>query len=193
MASDFWSRQLGVPANEPQRPAQAPQRAWWQEPDPYQQAQQQRQELAPGYQPQPTNYGGLQQQMPYGGPTAGAGVPEAQYIQQLKATPASQLSGEQMEQIAEFELRTKQNHNSSCPQCGSSNYLPAGMRVGGVIMPTEKCFNCGLSARGPEPAIGGRGGGGASSSARQIDTGGGAGSMYLKFRGVPASYMPKGG
>jgi hypothetical protein len=99
----FWERQLGVPSNDPQRPAQAPQRAWWQDSDP------RRQEPAPGYQPQPTNYGGLQQQMPYGGPTAGAGVPEAQYIQQLRTTPASQLSGEQMEQIAEFELRTKQS------------------------------------------------------------------------------------
>lgn len=177
MASDFWSRQLGVPSNEPQRPAQAPQRAWWQDPDPYQQAA------------QPA----LQRQMPYSGPTAGPAVPEAQYIQQLKAIPAGQLSGEQMEQIAQFELRTKQIQNNACPQCGGSNYIPAGTRVGGVVMPTEKCFNCGLSARGPEPAVGGRGGGGASASARQIDTGGGAGSMYLKFRGVPASYMPKGG
>ena len=185
MANDFWSRQLGVPSNEPQRPAQAPQRAWWQEPDPYHQAQPQ--------------YGGLAQQMPgqYQGSHGNPAIPQngqgfEQYIAQLKAIPAGQLSGEQMEQIAEFELRTKASQNNTCPQCGSTNYIPAGMRVGGVIMPTEKCFNCGLSARGPEPAIGGRGGGGASSAARQIDTGGGAGSMYLKFRGVPASYMPKG-
>lgn len=175
MASDFWSRQLGVPSNEPQRPSAPAQRAWWQDPDPYQQAA------------QPA----LQRQMPQ------ASMPgqrtDEQYIRQLKSIPAQSLTAEQMEQLAEYELRTKPNQNSSCPQCGSGNFVQAGARVAGVIMPTNKCFNCGGGARSPEPAVGGGGGGRASAAARQIDTGGGAGSMYLKFRGVPASYMPKGG
>lgn len=177
MASDFWAKQLGVPPSEPQRPSQPQQRPWWQDPDPYQAA-------SPA----------LQRQMPQAGAPSYGGESEQVVINQLKSIPAGQLSAEQMEQIAEYELRTKAIQNNRCPQCGGGNYIPAGTRIHGVTMPTEKCFECGLSARGPEPAIGGRGGGGgASSSARQIDTGGGAGSMYLKFRGVPGSYMPRGG
>lgn len=171
MASDFWSRQLGVPSNEPQRPSQPAQRAWWQDPDPYQQA-------AP-----------MQRQMPQ----QPVQRTDDAYFRQLKSMPAQSLTAEQMEQLAEYELRTKPNQNSTCPNCGSGNFVDAGARVAGVIMPTNKCFNCGGGARSPEPAVGGGGGGRASAATRQIDTGGAAGSMYLKMRGLPATYMPKGG
>lgn len=168
---NFWASRLGI---EPQ-PVQ-PRRAWWQdEPQQtYERPQQTARLSPPGYTAE----------------TVPNPRQEEEVFKSLLRVPADQLSQEQMEFMAEYELaRPKYNH--SCPQCGSGNYTPAGTKLGGVMMPSEKCFDCGLSARGPEPAIGGRSTG-AAKATRQIDTGGGAGSMYMTFRGVPSSYIPRG-
>jgi hypothetical protein len=112
----------------------------------------------------------------------------------LKSTndAANNMSAEDMEWLASYELQSDK-YNNVCPQCGSGNYIPAGTRMPGVgMMPTEKCFDCGLSARGPEPSLGGTGKG-ASKSTRQIDTGGAGGvGTYMAFNGVPRSYLPRG-
>lgn len=101
------------------------------------------------------------------------------------------ISAEEAEIIAEYDLATKAKYQAVCDQCGSGNFILAGTRVAGVVMPTNKCFNCGNSARSPEPAVGG-GSGAGSIHTRQIDTGGANGaSMYMKFTGVPRSYAPR--
>jgi hypothetical protein len=116
-------------------------------------------------------------------------MPEEQYVKSLLKVPADQLSQEQMDMIAEWELRSKAKYNTECPQCGSGNYVPSGTRIGGTTFSTEKCFDCGLSARGPEPALGGRGAANIPTrEVRQIDTGGAAGSMYMRFDGLPPNY-----
>lgn len=175
--SEFWSRALGTaPAPQQEAPAS---RAWWQSDDPY--ANMRPVELAPGYNPNPVNYGEQQQQ-----------VNTERYVKQRRKMGHQNISWEDAELIAEYDLATKAKYQNECPQCGSGNYLPAGTKMGSTIMPTEKCFDCGLSARGPEPALGGRGGAGPSSLTRQIDTGGAGGqSMFRVFRGVPQSYMPR--
>jgi hypothetical protein len=193
--SDFWSRQLGVPAaprpaqpaaprqQQPAAPRQQ-QRAWWQEPEP-----------EPQYQPPQQGYQNqaLQAQMPYGGATGGAGMPEGEYVRQLRRLSSDELTGEQMEMIAAYELSHDAKHQQSCPQCGSGNFVLAGTRspIGGGTTSTDKCFDCNYSARGPMPALGGRSNGRAAERhARQIDTGGGAGSMYLASRHLPGHYAP---
>lgn len=194
--SDFWTKKLAGMATPPApaQPAQS-QGAWWQDAQPQQQVQQGLQYAQHQYgHPDPA----LQAQMPYGGPTGPQGMPEEQHIKQLMRTPADQLTQDQMELIAQWELANKEKYNQVCPQCGSANFAPAGMKIGTTRMPTDKCFECGASSStftsSPEPALGGR----SSSSApyrdvRQIDTGGGAGSMYMKFRGMPGNYVPTPG
>jgi hypothetical protein len=109
-------------------------------------------------------------------------------LKRLRKMGHQDISWEDAELIAEHDLATKDKYQHKCPECDSGNFLPAGMRIGGTVMSTDKCFDCGHSARGPEASIGGRGGGGLAT--RQIDTGGAGGSMYMKFRGVPANYAP---
>lgn len=190
MSSDFWSRKIGGLATpQPQAPAPQQQAPWWQDPQPQQVPQ-----------THPNQYGypdpALQAQMPYQGPNGPQGMPEEQYIRQLQRTPAEDLTQDQMEQIAQWSLEHKEKYNQVCPNCGSGNFIPAGTKVGTTRMGTDKCFECGASSStftsSPEPALGGR-----SSSTvptrdiRQIDTGGGAGSMYMKMRGLPGGYMPR--
>lgn len=188
MSSDFWGRKLaGIAQPKPQAPAPPPQGAWWQP----QQAPQ------PAYPPQQYGYPdpALQAQMPYQGPTGPNGMPDQEYINQLRSIPADQLSQQQMETIAEYELRSAK-YNQSCPQCGSANFAPAGTVIANKRMGSDKCFDCGASSStytsSPEPAVGGSKASKAPyRDVRQIDTGGhGGASMYLKFRGVPAEYMP---
>lgn len=105
----------------------------------------------------------------------------------------NQISAEEAEEIAEYDLTHKPKYMNECPNCGSGNFIPAGMRMGSTIMPTDKCFNCGAGARSPEPAVGASGSRGASISTRQIDTGGGGGNMFGQLGGIPRSYMPRGG
>lgn len=166
---NFWASKLGTE----QQPVQ-PRRAWWQD------------------EPQQIyDRSQISQIPPQGYAAETVPVQQAdQIFKSLMRVPADQLTQEQMEFMAEHEL-ARPKYNNACPQCGSGNYTPAGTKLGGVMMPTEKCFDCGLSARGPEPAIGGRPSG-AAKSTRQIDTGGAAGSMYMTFRGVPSSYIPRG-
>lgn len=203
MSSDFWARKIGgIATPRPQQPQQAvPQGgAWWQDaPPPQQQGQ---------YAPEPM-YGQPQQYQGYGYPQQGynpalqAQMPgqqapgsREQYIGQLKRVPADQLNQQQMEEIAQFELETMDKYNLSCPNCGSANFVPAGTVIQNKRMGSDKCFDCGASSStytsSPEPA---RGGGSASKArrldVRQIDTGGAVESMYLKFDGVPAGYMPR--
>jgi ribosomal protein S27AE len=179
--STFWEKRLGTPAPEPVR-AQSPAKVWWQtEPaETYQQAVPDRfSQLAP-------------QSHGYGHPDTGmTQQQEHQLFQQLSRINADKLTPDQMEFMAEYELK-KPKYNQSCPQCGSGNFIPHGTRAGSVMMPTDKCFDCGYSARGPEPALSGRGSA-AGRATRQIDTGGGAGpSLYMSFQRVPSSYMPRG-
>lgn len=199
MSSEFWSKKLaGVAQPPPQAPPQQQQGAWWQAPQP---PQQQPQYMGPpGSQTVPQQqWGGLQQQMPQQYPQqfdAGNGqMVDEHYIQQLRKVSAEELDQASMELIAQWEL-AQDKYNQSCPNCGSANFVPAGTKIGTTRMGTDKCFECGASSStftsSPEPALGGR----SNSSApyrdvRQIDTGGGAGSMYMKFRGVPNGYMPR--
>lgn len=167
----FWDRVVAE-TMPPQQPQRATGKAWWQEPDPI---------------PSVQNYGGLQAQSALSQPSLVAGE---ERIRALKRMNSAEMSQDDMEFLAEYELGLDK-YNTMCPQCGSSNYVTAGTKIGGVVMPSEKCFECGLSARGPEPAVGARGGSQGSIHTRQIDTGGSAGSMYMKFNGIPNSYVPR--
>lgn len=115
---------------------------------------------------------------------------QEQNIQAIRKRGHQNISAEEAEQIAEYDLATKTKYQAVCDQCGSGNFILAGTRVAGVVMPTNKCFNCGNSARSPEPALGG-GSGSGSIHTRQIDTGGAGGSMFMKFQGVPRGYAPR--
>ena len=195
MSSDFWARKIGgIAQPRPAAPAPAQGGAWWQDaPAPVQHMQPQ----------QPYGYpdAALQAQMP-GQPAqfqqSDGQVVNEQLIQQLRRIPADQLSQQQMELIAEWELANTSKYNSVCPQCSSGNFVPAGTVIQGKRMGSDKCFDCGASSSmytaSPEPAVGGsRGSKAPYRDVRQIDTGGADGtSMYLKFRGVPQAYMPRG-
>lgn len=207
MPNDFWAKRLaGIATPQPQQPAPNSGGAWWQDSPP----QPRPQELAPGTQFYPTQYGqqgynpALQAQMPgqgYGQGDPGSPAQREQYIRQLRRVKnaADALTQEQMEEIAEWELANEAKYNTRCPQCDSANFVPAGTVIQGKRMGSDKCFDCGASSStytsSPEPASGG---GGKTSKApyrdvRQIDTGGANGeSMYLAFDGVPAGYMPRG-
>lgn len=167
----FWDNVFQTPAQPASPPlTQGQPRAWWQNDDPYQNVQGQ------VVQPQPQQYQ--------------TGLTD-QEIAQVRKRGHGQVNAEQAEQIAEHDLATKAKYQQVCDQCGSGNFILAGTRIGGVIMPSNKCFNCGNMARSPEPAVGG-GSGSGSIHTRQIDTGGHGGtSMFMKFTGVPRSYMPK--
>lgn len=182
MSSEFWAKKIGGIA-QPQAPAPPPQQQgpWWQDP---QQVQQLSQNPA------------LAAQMPYQGQAGPNGMPVDQYVRQLQRMPTEDLDAGQMELIAQWELDNKPKYSQACPQCGSANYAPRGTRLGTHTLGSDKCFECGLSSStytgSPEPAVGGGKGSKAPyRDVRQIDTGGGAGSMYLAFRGVPAGYVPR--
>jgi hypothetical protein len=170
----FWDNVFtptsGAPAAQPTAPVAG--KAWWQD-----EPQQVYQPQQPGSQV--TGYGQQQQQ-----------GPSQQQLQQIRKRGHEQISSEEAEAIAEYDLATKAKYRAVCDQCGSGNFILAGTRVAGVTMPTNKCFNCGNSARSPEPAVGG-GSGSGSIHTRQIDTGGAGGSMFMRFSGVPRSYAPR--
>lgn len=190
MSNEWWAKKIGALATpRPQQPGPAFTGAWWQEPQQYQ---------GSNGNPAIPQHVALQAQMPYGGPAGPQGVPEEQYVRQLQRVPTEDLTQDQMETIAAWELRNKAKYNQVCPQCRSANFAPAGTRLGNSTLGTDKCFDCGGShstyTSSPEPASGGRGTSGARRlDVRQIDTGGAAGSMYLKLGNMPASYVPRGG
>ena len=186
----FWEKALGPVAPTPQqRPVQsaprAQQRAWWQDP-----VEEWPEQAAPGQAYEPAEYhneGGL----------SASDVKKLRKKRTNKATD-NILTMEEAEQLAQWELDNIEKYHTECPECGSGNYLPAGSKMPGGrgIMPTEKCFDCGLSARGPEIQLGGHGGGASATvrtlESRQIDTGGAGGqSMYMMFRTTPSSYIPR--
>jgi hypothetical protein len=166
----FWDN-VFTPSPQVSQPlVQQPARVWWQD-DP----QQRYNAPAPEYQQQEQQHRGLSQQD----------------IAQIRKRGHDNISAEEAEAIAEYDLANKAKYQNVCDQCGSGNFILAGTRVAGVIMPTNKCFNCGNSARSPEPAVGG-GSGSGSIHTRQIDTGGAGGnSMFMKFNGVPRGYAPR--
>lgn len=197
--SDFWAKRLaGIATPQPQAAPPGSGGAWWQ----------------PDAAPMPpavsgTNFGpvpafpqqgynpALQAQMPGQHPGQVAPGSHDQHIQQLMRIGADQLNQEQMEEIAQWELENKGRYNQSCPQCGSANFAPRGMKLLNTTLGSDKCFDCGASSSthtsSPEPATGGSGASKARRlEIRQIDTGGANGqSMYLAFDGVPGSYLPR--
>lgn len=185
--SDFWAKRIGGIAQP--RPATAQQGAWWQDSPPPQQPD--------GYSQAAGRYNpALQAQMPGQYP----GQVSEQDIRELRSRLDAGLGGlsqEEMELIAEWELDNVPRHTARCPACGSGNFAPAGTKNAHGKLGSDKCFDCGQSSStytsSPEPAA--RGGGASKApwlDVRQTDTGGAAGSMYLQFRGTPASYVPRG-
>lgn len=200
MSSEFWARKIGGIAQPRQQLPQpgpapgAPRAAWWQDEQPPQQQQGHPQGYDPALAAQMPG-----QHAPGSRVTSDGRVVDDQYIRQLRKiqNAAQVLTQEQMELIAEWELGNEAKYNNVCPQCGSGNFAPAGTKNAHGRLGSDKCFDCGASSStytaSPEPARGGSGNGKAAwKDIRQIDTGGGAGSMYLKFHGTPAAYVPRG-
>lgn len=169
--SNFWAEKLGAaqapPPHIPQAPA-APQQsgpvAWW---------------MTPTHPSAPTP-----QQMPAGD----SAVRDIQYTyQQLKGMRADQMDQGMMEALATIEL-TFDKYNNVCDQCGSTNFLPAGSKVGSFRMPTNKCFECGNSARSPEPAQSGKAGR-QSQHTRQLN--GGQGNYGQHHSQLPPNMAPR--
>lgn len=168
--SSFWERQLGgqQPPPHVQQPVQ--QGAWWQTPV----------HQAPQGPTPPQGYG-----------QPGSGVPpQVEYTYaQLKGMKADQMDQGMMETLALMELQ-EDKYNNACPNCGSTNFLPAGAKVGSARMSTDKCFECGAGARSPEPAVGG-GGGKAGKATRQLN--GGSGNYGQHHSALPKGYLPTRG
>lgn len=171
-SSDFWARKLGGQAPPPHLPPAVPvptpatPGAWWQTPA-LQQA------------PPPNQYG-----------VADSGTVQYTY-QQLKAMRADEMDQGQMEALAEIEL-TFDKYNHLCPNCGSSNFLPQGTRVGNFKMGTDKCFECGASSStltmSPEAAVGGSRGKPSRSTKQTAH--GGQGSYGRHHSQLPSQYLP---
>jgi hypothetical protein len=171
---NFWDKVFETPVVRGQQPRTVPNigRAWWQDQDQTQQV------LAQSPAPRMGEEYVLSERQ------------KQERLNQIRKRGHQQISSEEAELIAEYDLAHKDKYLNACPQCGSGNFLPAGTRMAGVIMPTNKCFNCGGGARSPEPAVGG-GSGRGSIATRQTDTGGGGGSMFGTLTGVPRSYIPR--
>ena len=167
--SNFWADKLAG-SQPPPHVASAPPPAggaWWQTPA---------QPPGQGHTP-PQGYG-----------HAGSGVPQqVEYTyQQLKSMKTDQMDQSMMEQLALYELR-EQKYNNVCPQCQSTNFLPAGAKVGTAKMSTDKCFECGAGARSPEPAVGATGGK-AGIATKQLN--GGSGSYGQHHSALPQRFLP---
>ena len=170
----FWDNVFAPqPGQQAPSSPQAQPRAWWQD------------------QPQQTL--GQQSAPRMGNQYAQDQYSEEREVKAIRKRGHQQISAEEADRIARFDLENKARYAGHCPECDSGNYLAAGTRVkvpGVTVMPTDKCFDCGYSYRGPEPVKGG-GSGQGSIHTRQIDTGGAAGSMFGVFNGVPRTYMPR--
>lgn len=125
----------------------------------------------------------------YSVPGSGAGMPIVEDYQALKGMRADQMSQDQMESLAALELQFDK-YNQVCDQCQSTNFVPAGTKIGNVKMPCNKCFECGNSSgvlcSSPEPAVSGTGRG--VKHTKQI--GGGQGSYGLHHSQLPRGYLP---
>ena len=181
MADSFWSRKLGVtapPPGQPQTPVTAIQQAtpaaWWQTPvSPH------AQQALP-----PQSY-----QQPGSGMLPGE-TPQERY-QRLKGMRADEMSQQDMETLALLELQLDK-YNHACPNCGSTNFLPQGTKIGNARMGTDKCFECGSSSsaltQSPEAAVGGTGGK-PGRATKQVA--GGAGSYGTHHSQLPAKFIPR--
>lgn len=171
--SSFWERQLAgsqPPPHVQQAPVQ--QGAWWQTP------------THPGIQA-PTPPQG------YGSQDSG-GMPQTFTYQQLKGMRAQDMDQGMMEQLALLELQ-EQKYNNACPNCQSTDFLPAGTKVGSQKMPTDKCFHCGSSGaltNSPETAVGSTGGK-AGKATKQLN--GGSGNYGQHHSALPQGYLPTRG
>lgn len=172
MSSDFWARKLGVTPAPPGQPMPAPTTpatagAWWQ--------------------PTPV---ATHVQVP---PQQGQQLDSApRDYRTLKAMRAEEMSQEDMEALAEFELQFDK-YNNHCPNCDSTNFLPQGARIGNVRMGTDKCFDCGASSSAltasPEPAVGGSGGKAGRATKQTVH--GGQGITGRHHSQLPVQYLPR--
>lgn len=175
--SDFWNRKLAGSAPPPHIPqAPAPSGtpgAWWQGTPVSRSAQGQ---LSPdAYQ----QAGSVMQ-------------PGHEDYQTLKNMRADEMSQGQMEALAELELQFDK-YNQVCGQCGSTNFLPQGTKIGTARMGTDKCFDCGNSSStltsSPEPAHGATSGK-AGRATRQTSHGG-QGFTGRHHSELPTQYLPR--
>lgn len=171
--SSFWERQLNGGQQPPPHVQQPVQQrgAWWQ---------------TPAQAPTPPQG--------YHQPGSGehGGMPQTYTYQQLKGMRADQMNQEQMETLAMMELQ-EQKYNNVCPECQSTDFLPAGTKVGSQKMPTDKCFHCGSSGaltNSPERAVGATGGK-AGRATKQLN--GGSGSYGQHHSQLPQGYLPTRG
>jgi transposase-like protein len=170
--ADFWSRQLGGQAPPPHVQAPPAQGAWWQPTpaSPHIQAPPPHADQAGQYQGQPT-------------------------YEELKRMRADEMSQDEMELLARYELEFDK-YNQHCPQCGSTNYVKQGDRVGGVRFGTDKCFECGGSSStltgSPEPAVGATGSRADSRHTRQTANGGLQSGYGHHHSQIPQNYLPRG-
>lgn len=174
MSSDFWARKLGVTAPPPGQPMPAPTTpatagAWWQ-PTP----------VATHVQVPPQGFA----------QSDSAATPQESY-QTLKAMRADEMSAEQMEALAEIELAFDK-YNTHCPNCDSTDFLPAGTRIGSAKMPTDKCFHCGSSGaltNTPETAIGATSNKAGRATKQTVH--GGQGFTGRHHSQLPVQYLPR--
>jgi hypothetical protein len=180
-SADFWARQLGGQAPPPhiQQAPPAASGAWWG-PTP----------ASPHIQVPPPSGGQPGQYQEPGQPT----------YEDLKRMNASDMTQEQMELLAQYELEAGK-YNNHCPNCQSDNFIPQGTRVstgtGTIKMGTDKCFECGASSStltgSPEPAVGVTGSKGNSQHTRQTANGGESGGNYGRHHSeIPQNYLPRG-
>lgn len=170
-ADDFWSRKLGqqAPPHIPAPAASSPP-PWWQSTPAH-----------PSVQPAtpPPSY-----------PGADSGTVQLTY-QQLNAMRADEMTQDEMEALAGLKLQFEKYHHN-CPQCGSTNFLPQGTRIGSYRMGTDKCFECGASSSmltgSPEPAVGGSGKPGRQT---KQTVHGGKGSYGMHHSQLPQQYLPR--
>jgi hypothetical protein len=185
-SASFWAKKLGGQAPPQQPPPHVQQQAspvtpgaWWQAPSGI--------ASPPPGQPPPQDSGAYQPAQMYA---------DQQYTaQQLKSMRADEMTQEQMEQLAVYELQGSK-YNTACPACGSTNFLPQGTRVGNMRMGTDKCFECGASSSAltmsPEPAPAGGGTSKSTRHARQTEHGG-QGSYGKHHSQLPGQYVPTRG
>lgn len=169
--SSFWERQLAGTQPPPHiQPAPVQQGAWWQ---------------APAVQPHTPPQG-------YGPPGSGVQHEAPPTYQQLKGMRADQMTQDHMEMLAMYELQ-EAKYNNQCPNCQSTDFLPAGTKVGSQKMPIDKCFHCGSSGaltNSPETAVGSTGGK-AGRATKQLN--GGSGSYGQHHSMLPQGYLPTRG
>ena len=171
--SNFWADKLGGSAPPPhvqQQPSRAPQAPWWA-PTP----------ASPHLQVQ--------------APAAGQAASMPHTYDELKRMRADEMSQEQMELLAEYELQADK-YQQNCPHCGAGGFIKQGDRVGGIRFGTDRCFECGAGAStltmSPEPAAGVTGNKAASIHTRQTANGGLQATYGHHHTSLPASYLPRG-